>query len=130
LHAVDAVGDEVLLGDRAALVRDHRVALEPGRDDASRRSCVGQQVAGELLDEEAVVRLVRVECRRSHSRATATWCRPPSIEKPFVSGVARRVEPRQRHALAAVRAREQAIDGARRRRRALRSATNAATSSR
>ena len=56
-HAVDVVVGEILLGDRAALVRVHVVALEAGGDELG-FGAVRQQVAGELVAEELVVRQV------------------------------------------------------------------------
>ena len=53
-HAVDVVVGEVLLGDRAALVRVHVVALEAGGDELG-FGVIRQQVAGELFAEELVV---------------------------------------------------------------------------
>ncbi len=56
-HAVDVVVGEVLFGDRAAFVRVHVVALEAGGDELG-FGAVRQQVAGELVAEELVVRQV------------------------------------------------------------------------
>ena len=51
VDAVDDVGGLVLGGDRAALVVDHVVAVEPAGDLLLERG-VRQQVAGKLLDGE------------------------------------------------------------------------------
>ena len=58
--AVDVIVGEVLLGDGAALVRVHVVALKAGGDELG-FGAVRQQVAGELVAEELVVRHVGVE---------------------------------------------------------------------
>ena len=77
-HAIDVVVGEILLGDRAALVRVHVVALEAGGDELG-FGVVRQQVAGELLAEELVVRHVRLKALMTQSRHSHMW-RPPSIE--------------------------------------------------
>ena len=59
-HAIGVVVDEVLLGDGAALVGVHVVALEPGGDELG-IGAPGQEVAGQLLHQEAVVGQVVVE---------------------------------------------------------------------
>ena len=95
----------VLLAEQHA--RAH--AQEAGRDEAVVGLAV-HLVAGNLLDEEPVVRLVVVE-RLDHVVAVAPRVRPMHVvlEAGGV-GVARDVEPEPAVALAVVRRREQRID--------------------
>ena len=108
LHAVRVVVEQVLRGDRATLVGVHVVALEARRDQLGVRR-VRHEVAGELLEQEAVVGLVVVE-----------GLDDPVAPEPEVAtavdgeaigvGVAGRIEPVQGHALAEVRRGQQAVD--------------------
>ena len=110
LHAIGDVHDLILLGDRAALVVQHVVAVEPGGDQLV-GARVRQEVAGEHLDDHLVVRLVPVQ--RLDQPVAPQPHRPRRVAVIAVRvRVARRVEPRQRHALAVTRRREQAVDRA------------------
>ena len=110
---VDAVeeGDVALFfGDGAALAVEEVVAVERG-GDALVDGGIGQEVAGELLDAELVEGLVGVE-------GADDPVAPDPLEGVAVLleavgiGVARGIEPGQRHAFAVVRGGEQAIDEA------------------
>ena len=108
LHAVGIVVGEILLGDRAALVRHHIVALET-RGDQVGIGATGQKVSGELLHEKAVVRFVVVEGLDDPIAPEPHV--PTAVDGEAVRvRVARGVEPIERHALTKVRTREQASD--------------------
>ncbi len=110
--AVDRVLDEILLGDRAALVARHVVAVETARDLLA-LGRVREEVSRDLLGEEAV-----------EGHAVAEGCEHPVPPQPHLAsrvhvdaagvGVTRGVEPRRRHALGVARAvglfREQLVD--------------------
>jgi hypothetical protein len=82
-RAVDRVLDQVLLGDRAALVGHDVVAQETGRD-LLRVGGVGQQVAGQLLGQEPVERHV-LAVGLEHPVAPQPHLAPASVWIPFVS---------------------------------------------
>ena len=120
---VDRQAEEHLAGRRddvvqlvvAGLLRVGRLvvpqaeAIEAGGDDRLGRD-VRQLVAGKLLADELVVRLVVVE-RADDVVAVppGVWLRPVALEAVGL-GVADQVEPVPRPALAVVRRGEQAID--------------------
>ena len=106
--AVDHVFDQILFGNRAALEVDHVVAIETGGDLVVRGG-VGQQVAGELLDREAVERHVVVE-GADHPVAPGPHVAMAVDVIAVGVGVAGEVEPLHGHALAVVRRGEQAVD--------------------
>ena len=60
IHAIDDGGVSEFFVARAAFVLGHRIAME-GRGDELVFGRLGQQVAGHLLDDELVVRLILVE---------------------------------------------------------------------
>ena len=108
VHAIDDVFDRVLFGNDAAFRVAAVITIEPGGDLLVQRS-VGQQVAGQLLDRELVVGHVAIE-RVDHPVA------PPPHEPLAVGliavavGIARSIEPGERHALAILRRAQQPID--------------------
>ena len=118
-ESFDAVGvivGEVLLGNRAALVGDHVVALKSGRDLVG-LGAIRKQITGKLRREKAIVGQIVVE-RLDHPIAPEPEV-PAAVDGESVGvGVARGVEPIERQPLAEVRAREQAVneplDGVRR----------------
>ena len=84
----------------AALVVQHRVAVKARRDA---RALVGvrQQVAGQLLDREAIERQIAVE--RIDDPVAPLPHRPRAVEVVAVGvGIAREIEPRTRPVLAVV----------------------------
>ena len=120
---VDLVGDHLEpVGEEAGDVRPGRVgghAQEAGRDqvvvdlrrDLRRVLVVGQFVAGDLFEEEPVVRLVGVE-RPDDVVAIALGVRPGQVllALPLRVGIAGQVEPVPSPALAISGRREQAVD--------------------
>ena len=108
LHAVRVVVGEILLGDRAALVRHHIVALET-RGDQIGVGAIGQKVSRQLLHEKAVVRFIVVEGLDDPVAPEPHV--PTTVDGETVRvRVARGVEPIESHALAEVRTREEAGD--------------------
>ena len=108
LHAIDRIFHAKLFGDRPAFVGRGVVAVEAGGDLLIARG-VGQQIAGELLDGELVVRLVFV-VGLDHPIAPGphvAWA--IGVEDAAVA-VARRIEPGDRHPLAVVLRRQQTVD--------------------
>ncbi len=98
------------VGVDAALVVAHRVAVEAGRQH-SLVAAIGQQVAGQLQQREAIERQVAVVGIDDPVAPLPHRARRIEVEAVGV-GVAREVEPRQRPAFAVVRRREQAVDDA------------------
>ena len=109
-HPVGRVLDQILLLDRPALVGDHVVAVEPRRD-ARALVRVRQEVPRKLFHHEAVVGqvpVVGVDDPVPPGPHVA-----PAVDRVAVRvGVARGVEPLQRHALAVVRRGQQTVDHA------------------
>ena len=101
VHAVEHRLHAELLGIDAAFLVDHRVAQKAGGDDLVLRG-VGQQVAGELLDDELVVGQVAVEGVDDPVAVEPDEARLVLLEAVGV-GVARGVEPVAAPALAVVR---------------------------
>ncbi len=99
-----------LVGIDAALLVGHRVAMEAG-GDALRLGRVGQHVAGDLLDREAIEGHVGVE-RVDHPVAVLPDVATLVLLVAVGVGVAGEVEPRPGPALAVARRGEQAIDDA------------------
>lgn len=91
----------LILRDDAAFLVDHGVPVEPGRDTLFLRRA-GQEVAGELLEGEAVEGKVAVE-RRDHPVAPRPEFAVPVDLVPVAVGVARRIEPILGHPFAEMR---------------------------
>ena len=109
VHAVDHRRHAELLGVGAALGVDHRVAVEAG-GDALVQGRLGQQVAGQLLDREAVegqVAVVGVD----DPVAVAPQGAPVVLLVAVGVGVARQVQPAPRPGLAVARGGQQPVDG-------------------
>ena len=108
VHAVEHGFHAELFGIDAAFLVDHRVAQEAGGDDLILRG-MRQQIAGDLLDDELVVRQVAVE--RVDDPIAIEPDEPRLVLFEAVGiGIARRVEPEPAPALAVMRRGEQAID--------------------
>ena len=108
LDAIHHGLDAVLLIDDASLALDRMVAVEAGRHALGDRR-VRQQVAGELLEGEPVERHVVVE-RANHPVAPRPHHAAAVKAVPVRVGVARGVEPVERHPLAVSRRCQQSID--------------------
>ena len=95
-------------GNGAAFEIDHVVAVEAGGDLVI-HGRVGQQIACKLLDRELVVRHVLV-VGLDHPVAPRPH-RPQAVDVVAVGvGVAGKIEPLHRHALAIVRRGQQVVD--------------------
>ena len=105
VHAVDQAVDAELLGVRTALLVEHRVAQEPGRH-ALGFGGLGQQVAGDLLDQEAVVGQVPVE-RVDHPVPVGPDEAGLVLLEPVRIGVAGRIQPVPTPAFAVMRRSQQ-----------------------
>ncbi len=107
VHAVGDVLHLVLLGNRPALVVDHVIAIEAARQFLLRGG-VGQQIARQLLDAEAVERYVAIE-GVDHPIAPLPHVALRIDVVAVGIGIARQVEPLHRHAFAVLRQRKQAV---------------------
>ena len=107
--AVDDLFGEVFLGHNAVFGVNAVVAVEAGGYDLGGRG-VGQEVAGELLDDELVVGLVGVE-GVNHPVAPAPHVARAVVLIAVGVGVAGGVEPAGGHAFAVAGGLEQAVDG-------------------
>ncbi len=101
LDPIDGVDGEVLLGNGAALMSDHVIAVEAG-GDALRLGGVGHQVTGQLLNDKLVEGQV-VVVGLDHPVAPQPHVTTAIDGKSVGVGVARLIHPRHRHALAEVR---------------------------
>ena len=109
-HPVHGVGHEVLLGNGPALVGVHVVAVE-ARGDARLGRGVGQEVAGELLQREAIEGQVAREAL-DQSIAPGPHV-ATAVDRVAVGvGVARQVEPGHRQAFAVVGGSQEPLDRA------------------
>ena len=109
LDPVGGVVRKILLGDSAAFVGDHVVAVESGRD-LLRLGRIGEEIPGDLLDGEPVEGLIRV-----------VGLDDPVAPEPHVApavdgvtvrvGVAGLIEPGEGHALSVVRRGQEPGDG-------------------
>ena len=107
IHAIHHVLDCVLFRNDATLAIAAMVAIEAGGDDLIAR-WIRQQVAGQLLRCEAVIRHVAIE-RIDHPVAPAVH---GALGVGLISigvGIPRGIEPAHRHALAIARRGEQPI---------------------
>ena len=108
LHAVHHRLDPVLLIDHTALALDGVIAVESGGHFLRERRA-GQKIPGQLLSGKLIERYIVVECSdhpvapRPH-HATAIEAVPVRI------GIARGVEPIDRHPLAVPRRSQQPVD--------------------
>ena len=100
-HAVGDVLDSILLVDDAAFRVDSVVAVE-ARGDALAEGWIGQQVAGQLIGDEAVVRKVAVE-RVDHPVPPAPHRALGIVVVPVRVGIASHVHPVHRHSLPVAR---------------------------
>ena len=107
VHAVEHALDAELFGDDRALLVDHAVAEEAGRDDLVLR-CARDQVAGELFDDELVIGLVAVE-GVDHPVAPRPLLAGQVFLEAVAVGVARGVEPHSSPAFAEARVGHQAF---------------------
>ena len=108
VHAVEHRFHAELFRVRAAFLVDHRIAQKTrGHHLVLRR--IGQQVAGNLLDDEPVVRHVPVQCLDDPVAVEPYLARLVFLEAVGI-GVARRVEPVAAPTLAVVRRIEQPPD--------------------
>ncbi len=114
VHAVEQTLDAELLGHDGPLLVDHAVAQEAGGDDLVLAGA-GQQVAGDLLDDEAVVRQVAVE-RADHPVAPGPLLARQVLFIAVAVRVTRGVEPDARPLFAVTRAGKLFVDGLRDRR--------------
>ncbi len=110
LDAIHHGLDAVLLIDDASLALDRMVAVETSRHALGDRR-VRQQVAGELLEGEPVERHVVVESA-DHPVAPRPHHAAAVKAVPVRVGVARGVEPVERHPFAVTRRRQQLVDDA------------------
>ncbi len=108
IDAVHHILHQILFRNDAALAVGAMVAIEPGGDDLVLRR-MRQQVAGELLHGEPVERLVRIECVDDPVAPAPLNARRIGLVSVGI-GVARRVEPANRHALSIPRRAEQPVD--------------------
>ena len=108
--AIDDRVDAVLLEIDSALLIDHRVAMEAGRDQLV-VGRVRQEVAGDLLDHEAIERHVVVQ-GIDHPVAVAPDRAIPVDGVAVRVGVAGDVKPMPAPALAVVRGLQQPLDQA------------------
>ena len=106
-HAVRVVVQQVLGGDRATLVGVHVIPLEARGDQLGVRR-VREEVAGKLLEQEAVVGLVVVESL-DHPVAPEPELTTAVDREPVGVGVAGGIQPIERHAFAEVRRGQQAV---------------------
>ena len=110
LSLIEKIFDAVLLGDASAFAVDHVIAIESGGDALIERG-VRQQIAGELLDREAIERHVRVH--RVHHPVAPRPHRARAV--PLITvriGVTRGIEPIPNHPLAVTRTREKPVHDA------------------
>ena len=107
LDAVEDVFDARFLGDATALAVEHVVAVETARDFL-RLGGVGDEIAGELLDGELVVRHVRVEGVHDPIAPRPHGALGVALEAVGVR-VAGEIEPFPRPALAETRGGEQSV---------------------
>ena len=107
IHAVGHILHLILFGNRAAFVVDDVVAIKSAGQFLLDGG-VGDQVAGQLLDAEAVERHVAIE-GVDHPLAPLPHT-ALGIDVVAVSvGIARQIEPLHRHALAELRQGQQAV---------------------
>ena len=100
-HAVGHVFHAVFLFDNAALGVNDVVAIE-SRGDQLVDCRAGQQIASQLLGQEAVIGQVAVECL-DHPIAPAPHRTLGIVVESMRVGIARNVQPIHRHALAVTR---------------------------
>ena len=108
VDTVEEVVEPLLFGDRAPLAVQEVIAVEAA-GDLLLVGRVRQQVAGQLLDRELVERHVGVEGFH-HPVAPDPLPGVAILLKAVGVGVARGIEPGERHPLAVVRARQQPVD--------------------
>ena len=107
VDAIEQIDKPLLFRNRAALAVQQVVAIETAGDFLVERG-VGQQVARELPQRELVERHVRVD-RLNHPVAPDPLPRVAILLESVAVGIPSRIEPRQRHPFAEMRAGHQAV---------------------
>ena len=101
VHAIEHRVHPELLGVHAAFFIEHRVAQKTGRHNLVLRG-IGQQIAGELLDNELIIRQIAIE-RVDHVITIEPDVARFILFEPIRIRVARRIKPMAAPAFAVMR---------------------------